>query len=64
MSLKPGKLDVRCENISQFCPEGAFLKYLLFYLLLSLDVGMRPSYIKVVKFRMARNSIYPKVMYD
>ncbi|KAF5410819.1 MAG: hypothetical protein C5S47_05570 [Candidatus Methanogasteraceae archaeon] len=26
MSLKLGKLDVRCENISQFCPEGAFLK--------------------------------------
>ena len=25
MSLKLGKLDVRCENISQFCPEGAFL---------------------------------------
>ncbi|KAF5414662.1 MAG: hypothetical protein C5S48_07985 [Candidatus Methanogaster sp.] len=25
MSLKVGKLDVRCENISQFCPEGAFL---------------------------------------
>ena len=26
MSLKLGKLDVRCENISQFCPEGDFLR--------------------------------------